>query len=292
MDVYEPYLIMRGFLQRTPRGRIAHAVGLRATAASTAAGARPARSSSSPPGGRCGTARRRRRRSSAAVQQAPPARRRLRRRRRGAIIGVVETILLHACCGPCSTVAVPALSRRGPRASGASSPTPTSSRPTSTSAACSAMRASPPRSVSSWSSTAAPACTSGRRGRAGPAPCPPAGRPTRERCRACLEVRLDEAARATAARGLGRFSTSLSVSPWQHHDLIARAGLAAAEAAGVEFVYADLRALLPAQHRREPAPRPVSPALLRLRRGQVGGLARAPRARARPPRVTRGRRPR
>jgi epoxyqueuosine reductase len=67
----------------------------------------------------------------------------------------------------------------------------------------------------------------------------------RERCRACLEVRLGEAAYAAAARGLERFSTSLSVSPWQHHDLIARAGLAAAEAAGVEFVYADLRRFYP-----------------------------------------------
>ena len=89
--------------------------------------------------------------------------------------------------------------------------------------------------------------TSGRRGRAGPTPCPlprPAPDP-RERCRACLEVRLAEAAYAAAARGLTRFSTSLSVSPWQHHDLIARAGLAAAEAAGVEFVYADLRRYYP-----------------------------------------------
>jgi predicted adenine nucleotide alpha hydrolase (AANH) superfamily ATPase len=67
----------------------------------------------------------------------------------------------------------------------------------------------------------------------------------RERCRACLEVRLGEAACATAARGLTHFSTTLSVSPWQHHDLIARAGLAAAEAAGVEFVYADLRRFYP-----------------------------------------------
>ena len=29
MDVYEPYLIMRGFLQRTPRGRIVTSSGMR-----------------------------------------------------------------------------------------------------------------------------------------------------------------------------------------------------------------------------------------------------------------------
>jgi hypothetical protein len=67
----------------------------------------------------------------------------------------------------------------------------------------------------------------------------------RTRCRECLEIRLSEAAHAAAARGLGLFSTTLTVSPWQHHDLIARSGLAAAEVAGVEFVYADLRRWYP-----------------------------------------------
>ena len=54
-------------------------------------------------------------------------------------------------------------------------------------------------------------------------------------------MRLTETAHAAAGRGLERFSTSLSVSPLWHHDLIVRAGLAAAEVAGVEsVVYADL----------------------------------------------------
>ena len=75
----------------------------------------------------------------------------------------------------------------------------------------------------------------GRRGVAGPH----AG--TRDRCRACLDLRLREAAAVAAVRGLQRFSTSLTVSPYQHHDLIADAGRRAADAAGVEFVYADLR---------------------------------------------------
>ena len=102
--------------------------------------------------------------------------------------------------------------------------------------------------VSSWSSTTRPASRewAAGPGRAAALPGPAAGRADpRERCRQCLDVRLAEAAHAAAARGLELFSTSLTVSPWQHHDLIARAGLAAAEAAGVEFVYADLRRWYP-----------------------------------------------
>jgi len=62
-----------------------------------------------------------------------------------------------------------------------------------------------------------------------------------ERCGLCLGLRLDEAARAAAALGLGRFSTTLSVSPYQRHDLVRAAGETAAAAHGVGFVYLDLR---------------------------------------------------
>ncbi len=62
-----------------------------------------------------------------------------------------------------------------------------------------------------------------------------------ERCRSCLALRLDEAGAAAARLGIPRFSTSLSVSPYQRHDLILAAGHAAARRHGAAFVYLDLR---------------------------------------------------
>ena len=41
--------------------------------------------------------------------------------------------------------------------------------------------------------------------------------------------------------GFSRFSTTLTVSPYQRHDLIVRAGEGAAAAHGVDFVYLDAR---------------------------------------------------
>jgi len=71
------------------------------------------------------------------------------------------------------------------------------------------------------------------------------GADPRGRSRGCLRLLLAAAGPAAAERGIERFSTTLTVSPWQHHDLIARAGHAGADAAGVEFVYADLRRFYP-----------------------------------------------
>jgi predicted adenine nucleotide alpha hydrolase (AANH) superfamily ATPase len=61
------------------------------------------------------------------------------------------------------------------------------------------------------------------------------------RCAACLGLRLRETARQAAQRAVPRFSTTLSVSPYQRHDLIRRAGEEAAAEWGVEFLYRDLR---------------------------------------------------
>ncbi|RJQ08737.1 MAG: hypothetical protein C4551_04710 [Bacillota bacterium] len=63
------------------------------------------------------------------------------------------------------------------------------------------------------------------------------------RCRACYDLRLTEAAREATARGLGEFTTTLLVSPYQLHDEVRRAGEAAAERAGgeVRFTYRDFR---------------------------------------------------
>ena len=48
-------------------------------------------------------------------------------------------------------------------------------------------------------------------------------------------------ARRRASLGFSRFSTTLTVSPYQRHDLIVAAGEAAADAHGVDFVYLDAR---------------------------------------------------
>jgi predicted adenine nucleotide alpha hydrolase (AANH) superfamily ATPase len=61
------------------------------------------------------------------------------------------------------------------------------------------------------------------------------------RCAAGLALRLGEAARQAARRALPRFASTLTVSPYQRHDLIRRAGEVAAAAWGVEFLYRDLR---------------------------------------------------
>lgn len=62
-----------------------------------------------------------------------------------------------------------------------------------------------------------------------------------ERCRSCYRARLDRAAAEAAHRGLGRFTTSLLVSPHQRHELVAGAGEAAARRHGVTFLYRDFR---------------------------------------------------
>jgi hypothetical protein len=62
-----------------------------------------------------------------------------------------------------------------------------------------------------------------------------------ERCAACLGLRLGAAGAAARALGFTRFSTTLTVSPYQRHDLIAAAGEAAADQHGVDFVYFDVR---------------------------------------------------
>ena len=61
------------------------------------------------------------------------------------------------------------------------------------------------------------------------------------RCRRCVGLRLERAAREAAARGCDVFSTSLSISPWQDHEAIAQEGRRAGELHGVEFIYQDLR---------------------------------------------------
>ncbi len=61
------------------------------------------------------------------------------------------------------------------------------------------------------------------------------------RCLACFRERLGATAARAASMGFPAFSTTLSVSPYQDHRLIVRAGEEAASASGVSFVYHDHR---------------------------------------------------
>jgi hypothetical protein len=148
----------------------------------------------------------------------------------------MSELLLHACCGPCSTVAVPAWRERGvepvawfhnPNIQPAAEMERRRESMLSFAAAASVAvvdeaRAPDPAAWDAWAATLASA-------------------DPERRCAACLGLRLNAAAAAAARLGVGRFSTTLSVSPYQRHDLIAEAGRAAAERQGVDFVYLDLR---------------------------------------------------
>jgi predicted adenine nucleotide alpha hydrolase (AANH) superfamily ATPase len=57
-----------------------------------------------------------------------------------------------------------------------------------------------------------------------------------ERCAVCLGLRLGAAGAAARDHGFARFSTTLTVSPYQRHDLIRAAGERAADEHGVDFV--------------------------------------------------------
>ncbi len=195
-----------------------------------------------------------------------------RRRRRGYTPSPWTTF----SCTSAVARARPSPSRRGASAGSSrlrGSTTRTSSRRPSTSAGSRACGASagPPGSSWSWrpavSADEAAGWEAWARLQREAAPA--------ERCAACMRLRLGAAAAAAARLGVKRFSTSLSVSPYQRHDLIEAAGERAAAEHGVDFVYLDLRRRLPRELRREPPARPVPAAVLRLRGEQVGGVARA-----------------
>jgi len=145
-------------------------------------------------------------------------------------------LLLHACCGPCSTVAVPAWRERGlepvawflnPNIQPAAEleRRTESMRRFGRAAGVELVVEQPPSEVAAWREwrAALPTAT------------------PEERCAACLRLRLAGAAEAAANLGVPRFSTTLSVSPYQRHDLIEAAGSAAGVEHGVTFVYLDLR---------------------------------------------------
>lgn len=61
------------------------------------------------------------------------------------------------------------------------------------------------------------------------------------RCARCIRMRLEETARAAAARGFERFGTTLTVSPHKNAALVNRLGREAGALHGVEFLDADFK---------------------------------------------------
>lgn len=62
-----------------------------------------------------------------------------------------------------------------------------------------------------------------------------------ERCQFCYETRLEAAAAFAAAHGFDAFSTTLFVSPYQNHELIAEIGRRQGAKYGVPFLVRDFR---------------------------------------------------
>jgi epoxyqueuosine reductase len=147
----------------------------------------------------------------------------------------VNDLLLHACCGPCSTVAVPAWRERGLE------PLAWFANPNIQPAAELARREESMRRFSRAAGLQLVVPAERERALAWCAWDAGQAGPPEARCAECLRLRLDAAATAARERGLRRFSSTLTVSPYQRHDLIRKAGEAAAAAYEVDFVYLDLR---------------------------------------------------
>lgn len=63
------------------------------------------------------------------------------------------------------------------------------------------------------------------------------------RCKKCYDMRLDAAAAYAKENGFDSFTTSLLISPYQQHELIAETAREKAEKYGVAFLYRDFRPL-------------------------------------------------
>ena len=62
-----------------------------------------------------------------------------------------------------------------------------------------------------------------------------------KRCLACFAMRLNETARQAKTHGFEYFTTTLSVSPHKNADNVNRAGEEAARQTGVKYLYADFK---------------------------------------------------
>ncbi len=62
-----------------------------------------------------------------------------------------------------------------------------------------------------------------------------------DRCEFCYSLRLTEAAKTARQFGFDAFTTSLLISPYQKHELLARTGEKIANEYGIKFYYEDFR---------------------------------------------------
>jgi predicted adenine nucleotide alpha hydrolase (AANH) superfamily ATPase len=151
----------------------------------------------------------------------------------------MDGLFLHACCGPCATVAVPAWRSEGLEPSlwfwnPNIQPDAEHARRRDSFLRFAAAEEVPVVPLIEYKAGARSAAW-------GEWAAALASLSADERCRRCLSLRLDSAAEAAAAAGAARFSTTLSVSPYQRHDLIRTFGSEAGERHGIAFVYRDLR---------------------------------------------------
>jgi len=63
----------------------------------------------------------------------------------------------------------------------------------------------------------------------------------KDRCEFCYICRLSEAARTAVQLGFDAFATSLLISPYQKHEMLAKAGEETGKEYGIEFYYEDFR---------------------------------------------------
>lgn len=63
------------------------------------------------------------------------------------------------------------------------------------------------------------------------------------RCEHCYRMRLSAAADKAEESGIPRFTTTLTISPYQDHELIRKVGDEEAAKRGLEFLYRDFRPL-------------------------------------------------
>ena len=61
------------------------------------------------------------------------------------------------------------------------------------------------------------------------------------RCPVCYRLRMRSAARYAAENGFTHFTTTLLISPYQNHELLAQTAREAGEEFGVAFLYRDFR---------------------------------------------------
>lgn len=61
------------------------------------------------------------------------------------------------------------------------------------------------------------------------------------RCQHCFDMRLSKTAEVALREGFDAFTTTLLISPHQHHEILKITGEKVANERGIEFLYADLR---------------------------------------------------